>query len=283
VPGDWPIAPGPWLALICAAGAYAAGVRALHRRGRPWNPWRTTAYAAGLLAIAVALVSPLASHDELFPVHIAQHMLLGMLGPLLLALSAPVTLALRTLPRPARRTLVAVLHSRAAAVLTHPATVTVLFVAGLVGLYFTPLYDQTLRHPLLHELVHIHFMAAGCLFAWTFIGTDPVPRRGTLNLRIGLLLLALGSHAALAKLIYAGYGSLTSVPPGQLHDGAQLMYYAGDAVDLLLLLAFFSQWYAAGGRRLERDRRRAAHANRLAGGAIAPAVILQGPFAAARP
>ena len=267
MPGDWPVAPGPWLALVCAAGAYAAGVRALQRRGRPWKQRRTGAFAAGLLATAVALVSPLASRDELFPVHIVQHMLLGMLGPLLLALSAPVTLALRTLPRHARRRLVKLLHSRAAAVLAHPATATSLFVGGLVGVYFTPLYDETLRHPLLHELVHVHFMAAGCLFAWAFIGTDPVPRRGGLGPRIALLLLALGSHSALAKLLYAGYGNLASVPTGQLHDGAQLMYYAGDAVDILLLFAFFSRWYAAGGRRLERDRRRAAHADKLVGSA----------------
>jgi putative membrane protein len=265
VPGDWPTAFGPWLALVCAGAAYAAGVRALHRRERPWSQWRTGAYAAGLLAIAVALVSPLASHDELFPVHMAQHMLLGMLGPLLLALSAPVTLALRTLPRPARRQLVKALHSRAAAALAHPATATLLFVGGLIGLYFTPLYEQTLRHPLLHDLVHMHFIAAGCLFTWTFIGTDPVPRRGSFGLRVGLLLLALASHSALAKLLYAGYGDLASVPAGQLHDGAQLMYYPGDAIDVLLLIAFFSQWYTAAGRRLERDRRRAAHANTVLG------------------
>jgi hypothetical protein len=43
------------------------------------------------------------------------------------------------------------------------------------------------------------------------------------------------------------------------------MYYAGDAIDVLLLIAFFSQWYPAAGRRLERNRRRAAHANTLLG------------------
>jgi putative membrane protein len=258
VSGEWPVVPGPWLALACTGVAYFAGVRSLRRLGRPWQPWRSVAFAAGLLAIAAALVSPLATRDELFTVHMVQHMLLGMLGPVLLALSAPVTLALRTLPRPARRALVSVLHSRAVAVLSHPAPATALFVGGLVGLYFTPLYDQTLRHPLLHEFVHLHFMAAGCLFAWAFIGVDPVPRRGSFALRIGLLGFALGSHAALAKLLYAGYGGITTASARQLHDGAQLMYYAGDTVDALLLLAFFGQWYVAGGRRLQRERRRAA-------------------------
>lgn len=258
MPGDWPFAPGPWLALACAGVAYVAGVRSLRRRRRPWRPWRTVYFAAGLLTIGAALISPLAARDELFSVHMAQHMLLGMLGPMLLALSAPVTLALRTLPRAAQRTVVSVLRTRAVTVLSHPATATALFVGSLFGLYFTPLYDQTLRHPLLHELVHLHFVAAGCLFAWTFIGVDPVPRRGSFALRIGLLLIAIGSHAALAKLLYAGYGDFMTVSARQLHDGARLMYYAGDAVDALLLLAFFGQWYAAGGRQLESGRRGAA-------------------------
>jgi putative membrane protein len=254
--GDWPFAPGPWLALACAGTAYLAGVRRLRRRRRPWNRWRTLAFAGGLLALAAALASPLAAHDERFTVHVAQHMLLGMLGPVLLALSAPVTLALRTLPRPARARLVSLLHSRAAAVLSAPVVAAGLFAGGLIALYCTPLYDQTLRHPLLHELVHVHFIAAGCLFAWTFIGADPVPRRGPFALRAVLLLLALSAHAALAKLLYAGHAGVTTASVRELHDGAQLMYYGGDAVDLIVLVAFFGRWYAAGGRRLERERRR---------------------------
>ena len=263
MPGDWPFAPGLWLALACVGVAYLAGVCSLRRRSRPWRRWRTVAFGAGLLTIGAALVSPLATRDELFTVHMAQHVLLGMLGPLLLAFSAPVTLALRTLPRAARRRVVSVLHARAVAVLSHPAIAAALFVGGMLGLYFTPLYDQTLRHPLLHELVHLHLVAAGCLFAWTFIGIDLVPRRGSFALRVGLLVFALGSHAALAKLLYAGYGDLTTVSARQLHDGARLMYYAGDAVDALLLLAFFGQWYAAGGRRLERERRQGARTSTM--------------------
>lgn len=83
-------------------------------------------------------------------------------------------------------------------------------------------------------------------------------RRGSFALRAGLLLFALGSHTALAKLLYAGYGDVHAATPQELRDGALLMYYAGDAVDLFILVAFFGQWYIAGGRRLEHDRRRAA-------------------------
>jgi putative membrane protein len=254
--GEWP----PACALVLMAVAYAAGVRAVHGRGRAWSHRRTLAFGLGLLAMAVALAPPLAGDDERFPAHMAQHVLLGMLGPLLLAFSAPITLALRTLPAPTRRLLVRALHSRVAAVAVHPATATALVTAGIAGLYFTPLYHETLRRPVLHDLVHIHFVAAGCLFAWAFAGTDPVPRRGRFGVRLGLLLVAFGSHAALAKLLYAGYGDLSSVPIRELHGGAELMYYAGNAVDVLLLVAVFRRWYVAGGRRIERDRRRAAYA-----------------------
>ena len=156
----WSTAAALWLALLGAAALYTYGVHALHDRGRRWSPWRSLSYAGGLLAIAVALVSPLAAHDEQFPVHMVQHMLLGMLGPLLLAFSAPITLGLRVLrPRPRRR-LVWLLHSPAVRVLGNPLTATTLFLLGLYAVYFTPVYDATLRDPLLHDFVHLHLLVS---------------------------------------------------------------------------------------------------------------------------
>jgi putative membrane protein len=249
------VEPVLWLSLLGAGVAYALGVRRLRGRGKRWSRWRSVSYGAGLTAVAVALVSPLAAHDEDFRVHMIQHMLLGILGPLLLALSAPMTLSLRCMPPSARRPAVRVLHSRLVGVLAHPLAASTIFVAGMLGLYFTPLYNETLDHPLLHAGVHIHVLASGCLLAWTFIGVDPIPRPGAAAVRISALLFALGSHAALAKLLYGGYGQIHAASP-ELRQGAELMYYGGDAIDLALLVAFFAQWYAAGGRRLRHARRR---------------------------
>jgi cytochrome c oxidase assembly factor CtaG len=44
---------------------------------------------AGSLCVAAAVLPPVASHDEVFTVHVAQHLLLGMAAPVFLALSAP--------------------------------------------------------------------------------------------------------------------------------------------------------------------------------------------------
>jgi len=104
------------------------------------------------------------------------------------------------------------------------------------------------------ELVHAHFLISGCLFAWMFVGVDPVPRLGSTRLRTSLLIVALGSHAVLAKLIYAGYGSVASSGTAQLREGAEIMYYGGDVIDLILLTTFFAQWSMKEGRRLRHHQ-----------------------------
>lgn len=61
-------------------------------------------------------------------------------------------------------------------VLALPVTALVLNLGGLVALYFTPLYAVPAREPGLHNLVHLHFVASGYLFAWVIAGPDPAPR-----------------------------------------------------------------------------------------------------------
>jgi putative membrane protein len=208
-----------------------------------------------VVTIAVALVSPLSAHDEQFSVHMVQHILLGMLGPLLLAFSAPVTLALRTLPPHPRKRMVGVLHSRLIRILANPLVATAAFLGGIYGVYFSPLYHASLIHPLLHDLVHLHLLVSGCLLAWAFAAVDPVPRIWSNRVRLALLFIALGGHQALAKIMYAGYSSVTGVSADQLHLGAGIMYYGGDLVDAAIVFAFCHRWYVQRGRQLHRQQR----------------------------
>jgi putative copper resistance protein D len=126
---------------------------------------------------------------ELFSAHMVQHMVLSMLAPIFLVLGAPITLALRALPaRPsgtisARSILLAVLHSRPARFVSHPATVLVLFLASLYGLYFTPLFDALMSTMWGHNLMLLHFIAIGFLYFWCVLGVDPTPRRSSRGLR----------------------------------------------------------------------------------------------------
>lgn len=133
------------LALAGAiAAAYATGVVRLYGREARWPVCRTSAAAVGLTCVAAAVLPPLSSHDETFPVHVAQHLLLSMAAPALLALSAPVTLGLRTLPAGPRRCILRGLRSRAVAVVTAPVVALTFNIGGLVLLYFTSLYARGL-------------------------------------------------------------------------------------------------------------------------------------------
>jgi putative membrane protein len=256
-------AAGPLLLVGLLAGLYAAGLRALRRRGRPWDHRRTAAFVGGCAVLVVALASPLAARDDEFPVHMAQHVLSGMLAPALLALSAPVSLALRTAPRPVRRRLLVLLRSRLVGLLTRPVVAGALNVAGLWALYLTPLYAATLEHPLLHEAVHVHVLLAGCLLAWPLVSPDPVLARGAFGTRLAVLVVTAGLHAALAKLLYAGHlggGLAETLTVDDLHAGALVMSYGGDLVDVLLLVALFARWHADRGRAWAREQRRAVAA-----------------------
>src|SRR6202158_3764835 len=75
------------LTLVALAGC-GTGLHRLRRRGLRWPVTRVAAMLAGSFCTAAAVLPPIASHDELFPVHVAQHLLLGMAAPAFLALSA---------------------------------------------------------------------------------------------------------------------------------------------------------------------------------------------------
>jgi putative membrane protein len=253
--GGWALAPLPVGAIAVSALLYAAAVRHVAMRGVSWSHQRSAAFGLGLAAVAVALVSPLAAYDERFPVHVIQHILLGMLAPLLFALAAPITLLLRTLPPRWRRPVVRGLHSRPLKLICDPIVAGAVNVGGLFLLYLTPLYAVTLTQPILHDAIHLHLLIVGCLFTWSLVAVDPIPRR-SLRLRAAVLVLVLALHGTLAKLLYAQGPVGSGLAPSDLADwrvGAQIMWYGGDAVNVLLLVVFFSQWYRVQGRKLARQ------------------------------
>ena len=127
---------------------------------------------------------------------------------------------------------------------------------SLYALYFTPLYAATLRSEPLHELVHLHMLVTGCALTWSLVGPDPVPYRPALRLRSAALIAALAAHAVLGRLLYAHAATLATdgSSPDDWRQGAQLLFYGGDLVDLALLVCFFARWYALEGRRVARRR-----------------------------
>lgn len=243
----------PILVTTVPAALYLAGVGRLHRSGRTWSIWRTTAFGLGLLLVAAALSPAAEAATPDARGHMLQHLLLGMYGPIALAQGAPMTLLLGALPRRGRRPVAAVLRSRPLHALTHPATATVLGVGGLYLLYLTPLYALSARSDLVHHLLHVHLLLAGYLFAWAVAGPDPAPHRPGMATRTGAVIAAGGAHSFLAQLLYSRAPQL---PPGsgsgaaEMELAAQWMYYGGHLADLAVLTALFAAWYRRTGRRL---------------------------------
>lgn len=245
----------PILPAVTVAALYTRGVHRLRARGDAWQPGRTVFFFTGD-AMALAAVLPPLADPPTFPLHMVQHLLLAMAAPLALALSAPFTLALRTLPPPPRTVLLKLLHSRAAAVAMWGPLVLVLEVGGMYAYYATGLFALTEQLPWLHLLVHAHMFATGCLFSWYLVGKDPTRHRPSTTVKVIVLVLAAGSHDVLAKLMYALALPAGQAPLNQLRTGSELLFYGGDAIDLLLMTAVLAGWYTRTGRELARQQRR---------------------------
>src|SRR5580693_5785003 len=167
-------------AAIVFAALYLAGVRRLRRRGDAWPRGRTVSWLLGCSALLFVSSSGMGRYmPAMFSMHMAAHMTLSMLVPVLLVLGGPVGLALRALPAAGRgeppgmrEWILAALHSRLSKTLTNPVVATALFVAGFYGLYLGGLFDAAVGSHVGHLVMNLHFLASGYLFYWVVIGVD---------------------------------------------------------------------------------------------------------------
>lgn len=237
-----------FLPVLVAVAAYLFSA-ASPRIAGGWPKRRSACFILGMITAASTFAGPLAAlghHD--FTANVAAHVLAGMVAPLFLVLSRPVTLALRTLHVVPARRLSALLKSKPARVLTDPSAAAILNVGGMWMMYRTDLYQGMQDSVLIHWLVMGHVLAAGYLFTAAIVGRDPAPHRPKHGYRCVVLVASIAAHNVLAKSLYAMPPA--GVPAGQAETGGQLMYYAGGAVELALIILLWHQWYRAGARKV---------------------------------
>jgi putative membrane protein len=140
----------------------------------------------------------------------------------------------------------------------------------------TGLYQASLEHDWMHNLLHVHFVLAGCIFFWPIVGVDPVPGRLPHPMRLLLLCVSLPAHAWLGvsimsqhALIAGGYYRALGRPwsPSLSQDqtiGGGLLWAAGDLVGLLVFAALLVQWSQADEREAVRVDRHLDRTERLA-------------------
>lgn len=264
-------------AAIIFAAVYIAAVIRLRRRGDQWPIGRTAAWLLGCAVLLFTTSSGLGRYmPAMFSAHMAGHMLLSMLTPILLVLGAPTTLALRALPAAGkgnppgpREWLLAGLHSSWSRFFTHPVVATVMFVAGFYALYFGGIFEAAAGHHGAHLLMNIHFLLTGYLFYWAVIGIDPTPRVIPPIGKIGMVFASIPLHAFFG-VVLMGMGDILAgrfyrslqLPwhtdlLGDQHLGGSIAWAAGEIPLVVVLLALLVQWQR-GDRRTSIRMDRAA-------------------------
>ena len=141
--------------------------------------WHAASFLAGLLFIAVAVVSPIASLDhELLTAHMVQHLLLMTVAPAFILLGAPWLALLRGLPQQFARTIVVpafrwALMRRVGKALGQPAFCWIASTATLVGWHVPALFTVGSQSDVWHVVEQASFLSAGFLFWWPVIRPWP--------------------------------------------------------------------------------------------------------------
>lgn len=255
----------PALAAIAVpAWYYVRGVRRLAARGRGWSGARWAALAIAVLAAIVATQSGVGRYDtERLTVHMVQHLLLGMVVPFAIVCAAPLTLALQSGGPGTRRLLRTALRHPVARALTHPVVTWLVFGGGMVALYLTPLLGLAARNDAVHLAVHVHLVAAGCLFLAGLVGADPSPRPMPYGARLLAALTAVPFHAFLGLALLSAAEPLDPAYPDLADQRAAggLLWGMGELFTLAVAAVVVRRWYLADqreGRRLDRRADRAA-------------------------
>ena len=274
--------PDPFFPVLAAVavGLYLLGLRRLHRRGVVWPRGRTVAWLAGWAMVLVVTSSGLATYGPVLnSVHMVQHMTLSMAAPVLLVLGGPLTLALRAL-RPAaakgtrgpREWLQVLLHSRVVRLVAHPLVALAVYLVSLYGLYYTDLYELTLRSHVAHVVSFLHFLVAGSLFFWVIIGIDPAPRRLPYPARVLVLFVWLAFHTVFSLALMQSQSPLAADwfaqlerpwGPSALTDQrttGQIAWGFGDIPIVGIIAALVVQWIRADEREARRHDRVVARA-----------------------
>jgi len=238
---------------------YVVSVRRLAARGRSWSAARTICFWAGTFLLIIAVQSGLAAYDDqVFWVHVVQHLLLMNFAPILLALSAPVTLALQASSRPTQRVILSILHNPVVEFITNPVLVVIAAYGTMLVYFLSPFYNFSLEHPVIHDLTHLHFLVSGCLFWWLVVGRDPSRWRMSYPAKLGFLAVGIPVNAILGVSLT---GATASIAPhfhslGDTHVGGSVLWVVGELTSLVALGIVLYQWMQYEERQAVRADRR---------------------------
>ncbi|MGB7265563.1 MAG: cytochrome c oxidase assembly protein [Terracidiphilus sp.] len=243
------------------------------RRTRPaqFPAWRLATFFGGIVALFVAVASPLDTFSEsLLFMHMAQHFVLMSIAPPLIIFGAPVVPMLRGLPRWFIRLLrpLFVKHAlhNAGRFLTRPRVAWIAMNTAYIGWHIPRAYEFALASENWHNFEHACFFFTNLMFWWPIVLPWPSRQAQSRWMLIPYLLLAdvvnTGVSAFLCfsgRLLYPSYGEIArpfglSALNDQVAAGA-FMWVCGSMVYLIPAVAIVAQLLSPGA---EESRGKAA-------------------------
>ena len=177
------------LPLAVVAFMYRRRARTLSARGAPVPGWRQASFALGITLAAGAQLMPL--EDELFFMHMLQHVMLGDLAALafVLGLTGPLLRPILAVPwlAPLRH-------------LAHPLVALPLWTVSLYLWHLPPLYEAAVEHSAVHALEHLSFFTTGVLMWAAVVEVLPGPEWFSTGWKFG--------YVAVVRLVETALGNV---------------------------------------------------------------------------
>ena len=257
--GVWTL-DAPGLAIVLIVGGLYAWAYVRLRRDSPnfhFPRWHAWCFAGGWVVMILGLMSPVDAYsDDLFWVHMLQHVMITMIFAPLMLLGAPATLALRAAsPRVRATYLVPLLNSRVIGALTWPPSAIVLYIASVWSWHWPDAYDAAIASEALHFVEHGVFLGGAILLWWLVIGVDATRLRPHHVWRCALLVVAILQNIGLGLIlinvneaVYDTYATAAAVRewgPDALLDqriGAGIMWVPGSMMFALAIIVTVYYW-----------------------------------------
>lgn len=271
---EWRMDPIWVVITVGATVLYLAAVMRLRARGDHWSTGRTICWVAGMAVLFYITSGGVAVYGHvLFSGHMIQHMALVMIAPVPMVLGAPITLLMRALKprrdgsRGLREWVLVLVHSKYVSFWAHPIVAAVNFAGSLVVFYHSGIMYYALDTHAGHEIMIVHFLAAGYLFAQSIIGIDPGVKRFPYPVRLLVLLITMAFHAFFGISIMSGEALIAGDWYGNTgHDwgfsaledqmvGGEIAWGIGELPTLSLAVLLAVEWFTSSTREAKRRDR----------------------------
>jgi putative membrane protein len=234
------------VALALAVGfAYGLRARSLRRHGRGLPGWRQACFYGGVALIAAALSPPMdEAAEDVFYMHMVQHLAIGDLAPLVLLLGLSGPVLRHVLAQPGVRRL---------RWLAHPLVALPLWAIVFYAWHLPALYEAALGNAAVHALEHLCFLSAG-LAMWAAV-LEPIPGPAWFGsgAKAGYVLAVRTLSAILANVfiwagtpLYPGYAAGERAwglsPLADQRIGGGIMLVEGALVTAVVFAWLFLRW-----------------------------------------